>query len=96
MFATNAGTFMIDLFAIWQAAFAREWEDLGELIRRREAREHIGLHRITFIEGGSEACACFECRVERAWVRAHAFPRQPNHKQRRHERMLRKQRRGWA
>jgi hypothetical protein len=88
---TTGGTITIPFAQIWWTAFAQEWADIGELIRRRDGREHIGYHR-PFLESGQDCCTCFECRVERAWKRAHHYPPPPE----RQTRQARKRRRGWA
>ena len=57
----------VDLDSAWWRYWAREWGDIGRLYQMQETEEHIPMHDVRWATFATPYCACFSCRVLRAW-----------------------------
>lgn len=67
--ASTSGVVVINLFEHWQYLWAREWGDIGKLIKLRAEEKHITRHMPYQFDPRTRGgwCECFECRVVEAW-----------------------------
>ena len=65
--ATTHGRIVIDLIALHRDALAQAWADIGRLYYLQATGGELHAHKPLFLGANAPPCACFPCRVERAW-----------------------------